>query len=172
MFYIHDIACISPQKTFSEIDIEHLNCPVGGKLPAIEPAYEGIPLNILRRMGKAVRMGVGAALTIAKQNAQGIIIGTANGGMEDCIRFLNQVIDYNEGVLTPTNFVQSTANAIASQIGLLTSNRGYNCTHVHRGLAFENAVLDTAMLLSENPSHRYLLGGIDEISAYNYNIEF
>ncbi|HVM88372.1 MAG TPA: beta-ketoacyl synthase chain length factor [Puia sp.] len=172
MFYFHHINCISPQKTFSEIDLEHINTPVGDKLLSVEPAYEGIPLNILRRMGKAVRMGVGAALKITRQNPDGIIIGTANGGMEDCIKFLNQVIDYNEGMLTPTNFVQSTTNAIASQIGLMSANKGYNCTHVHRGLAFENALLDTAMLLRENHGHQYLLGGIDEISAYNYNIEF
>ena len=122
-------------------------------------------------MGKAVRIGVGAALKIAKQNPDGVIIGTANGGMEDCIKFLNQIIDYDEGMLTPTNFVQSTTNAVAAQIGLMSANKGYNCTHVHRGLAFENAMTDVDMLLKENSSHSYLLGGVDEISAYNYNIE-
>src|SRR5579871_202241 len=171
MFYFHDISCISPQKTFSAIDIKNINPPQGDKLLVVEPSYEGIPLSILRRMGKAVRIGVGAALKIAKQNPDGIIIGTANGGMEDCIKFLNQIIEYNEGMLTPTNFVQSTTNAVAAQIGLMNANKGYNCTHVHRGLAFENAMLDVDMLLKENPSYNYLLGGVDEISAYNYNIE-
>jgi hypothetical protein len=171
MFYFHDISCISPQKTFSDIYIENINPPQGDKLLVIEPSYEGIPLGILRRMGKAVRIGVGAALNIAKKKPDGIIIGTANGGMEDCIKFLNQVIEYDEGMLTPTNFVQSTTNAVAAQIGLLSANKGYNCTHVHRGLAFENAMLDVDMLLKENSSYNYLLGGVDEISAYNYNIE-
>ena len=154
-----------------DIDIENLNPPIENKLLVAEPVYDGIPLGILRRMGKAVRIGVGAALKIAKQNPDGIVIGTANGGMEDCIKFLNQIIEYNEGILTPTNFVQSTTNAVAAQIGLMSTNKGYNCTHVHRGLAFENAMLDVDMLLKENPSHNYLLGGVDEISAYNYNIE-
>jgi hypothetical protein len=172
MFYLHHIACISPQKTFSEIDLEKTNAPVGDKLLVVEPAYDEIPLGILRRMGKAVRMGVGAAMKIVQHNPDGVIIGTANGGMEDCIKFLNQVIEYKEGMLTPTNFVQSTTNAIASQIGLLSANKGYNCTHVHRGLAFENALVDVDMLLKENPARHYLVGGVDEISAYNYNIEF
>jgi hypothetical protein len=92
--------------------------------------------------------------------------------MEDCIKFLNQIIDYEEGLLTPGNFVQSTSNAIASQIGLMNANKKYNITHVHRGLAFENAVIDAIMFANENPTHKYLLGGVDEISAYNYNIDF
>jgi 3-oxoacyl-[acyl-carrier-protein] synthase II len=50
-------------------------------------------------------------------------------------------------------------------------NKGYNITHVHRGMAFENALLDVDMLLKENPQNRYLLGGVEEISVYNYNIQ-
>jgi len=174
MLYIHRTTCISPQQTFGEIDIQNLKSSVDNKLHAAEPKYDQIPPGLLRRMGKAVRIGVGAALPLIKQgNApDGIIIGTANGGMEDCIKFLNQIIEYNEGMLTPGNFVQSTANAIASQISMMTSNKSYNITHVHRGLAFENAIIDALMLVRENASHRYLLGGVDEISAYNYNIDY
>ena len=171
--YIHKSICISPQHTFSQINLEAIVSSIDNKLIVIEPKYENIPLNILRRMGKAVRMGVGAALPLIKDHPElnGIIIGTANGGMEDCIKFLYQVIRYDEGKLTPTNFVQSTNNAIASQIGLSTRNNGYNITHVHRGLAFENALLDAMMLLAENPNSTYLLGSVDEISSYNYNLE-
>ena len=172
MFYIHHMSCISPQQTFGKVDIESLNESPNGKLHAAEPSYEGIPNSILRRMGKAIRLGVGAGVPLLRSAmVDGIIIGTGNGGMEDCIKFLNQIIDYNEGMLTPTNFVQSTTNAIAAQIGLLASNKSYNTTHVHRGLAFENALLDAAMLLKENTDAHYLVGGVDEISAYNYNID-
>jgi hypothetical protein len=175
MFYIHKTICISPQQTLSENGIDELKESVENKLYAIEPSYEGIPVKILRRMGKAVRISMGAAMPLLQNNDEaldGIIIGTAMGGMEDCINFLNQVIDYNEGMLTPTNFVQSTPNAIASQIGLLSKNKGYNTTHVHRGLSFENAVIDVNMLLKENPTNNYLLGGVDEISSYNYNMDY
>lgn len=175
MFYIHHTACISPQQTFLNEEISKLNESVDNKLQAVEPlVYENIPLSLLRRMGKAARLGVGAALPIISKISKldGIVIGTGNGGMEDCIKFLNQIIDYHEGRLTPTNFVQSTANAIASQLGFLCNNKGYNITHVHRGLAFENAVIDAGMLIKEYPSNCYLLGGVDEISDYNYNIEY
>ena len=174
MFYIHQTSCISPQQTFGQRNLDVIHEPVNNKLLAIEPQYENIPPGILRRMGKAVRMGVGAALPLIKHvdgAIDGIIIGTANGGMDDCIKFLNQIVQYDEGLLTPGNFVQSTANAIAAQIGLLTNNKGYNITHVHRGLSFENSILDAIMMLKENPGRQYLLGAVDEISAYNYNID-
>ena len=50
-----------------------------------------------------------------------MLIGTANGGIEDSIMFLNQIHDYEEGRLTPTSFVQSTYNAIAGMMGMITS---------------------------------------------------
>ena len=92
--------------------------------------------------------------------------------MEDCIKFLNQIIDYDEGLLTPGSFVQSTPNAAAGQLSLITKNHCYNATHVHLGLAFENALIDAQMLVTENPGAQYLVGGVDEISTYNYNIDY
>ncbi|MEO5996712.1 MAG: beta-ketoacyl synthase chain length factor [Chitinophagaceae bacterium] len=173
MFYIHQTTCISPQQTFLHPDLHQFRESVENKLKVMEPEYPGIPPGILRRMGKAVRIGVGAALPLVQQvPVAGIVIGTANGGMEDCIRFLNQIIQYEEGMLTPGNFVQSTPNSIAAQLGLLGNNKGHNSTHVHRGLAFENALLDVAMLSREHPGKNYLLGAVDEISTYNYNIDF
>ena len=173
MFYIHQTTCISPQQTFNEINLDVLHEAVDNKLSVMEPLYQGIPPGLLRRMGKAVKIGVGAALPLLKQPnvIAGIIIGTANGGMEESVKFLKQIIEYDEDALTPGNFVQSTSNAVASQVSLLTHNKGYNVTHVHRGLAFENAVIDAAMMVRENEETTYLLGGVDEISSYNYNLD-
>lgn len=173
MLYIHQSTCISPQQTFLEVNIDILHQPVDNKLKVIEPTYEGIPPGILRRMAKAVRIGVGAALPIIKEfpHIDGFIIGTSNAGMEDCIKFLNQIIQYEEGVLTPGNFVQSTPNALAGQLGLLTKNKNYNITHVHRGLSFEMAALDAMMMVNDYPENNYLLSAVDETSAYNYNID-
>ncbi len=171
--YLHNSNCIYPQVAFEKLDEVSLNVSENNRLKAIEPKYEGIPKGVLRRMGKAVRIGVGAALPlIADKELEGVILGTANGGMEDCVRFFNQIIDYDEGNLTPTNFVQSTTNAIASQIGLMATNKGHNNTHVHAGLAFENALIDVFIQLRHNAQGVYLVGGVDEISDYNYNIDF
>lgn len=166
MLYIHQTSCISPQE-----NLDTPNRPAGNQLKAVEPRYEGIPANVLRRMSKSVRMGVGAALPLLKHSPDGILIGTGYGGMEDSIRFLNQIVAFDEGVLTPGTFVQSTANAIASQLGLLQHNRGYNITFVNRGLSFESALLDAWMLVGEHPGRSWLVGGVDEISEHNYRFE-
>jgi hypothetical protein len=173
MFYIHHTVCISPQISFLETELDQLINYNENKMHTQEVSYEGIPTAVLRRMGKAVRLGVAASAPLFKmyEKLDGIIIGTANGGLEDSVKFLNQIMEYEEGVLTPTNFVQSTSNAIASQLGFLSKNKDYNITHVHKGLAFENAIIDVEMLLEESPKANYLLGGLDEICNYNFNIE-
>jgi hypothetical protein len=173
--YIHDAFCISPQQTYDEGFFQ--NSPkvhAGNRYTAIEPPYGTlIPGGLLRRMGKAVRMGVGAGLPLINRNTEieGIILGTANGGLEDCLKFLNQIVDYEEGTLTPTNFVQSTPNAVAGSLALMSKNTGYNSTHVNKGLSFEGALLDALLLLNEGKAQKLLLGGIEEISDYNYNID-
>jgi 3-oxoacyl-(acyl-carrier-protein) synthase len=193
MLYIHRSSCISPQSTFDPVDIATLRPSVDNVLRAIEPAYTGIPSGPLRRMGRSVKISVGAALPLLQggvaagktppvDTAPGtatpgspvpaaIILGTGNGGLEDCVKFLTQLIEYDEGMLTPGHFVQSTSNAMAAQISLVTGNRSYNATHVHRGLAFENALLDAFLHLRDYPARTCLLGAVDEISAHNDHIE-
>jgi hypothetical protein len=174
--YIIDSHCISAQETWNDMIFE--NPPLthhGNRYQAIEPDYKGIiPSSLLRRMGKAVRMGVGAGLPLLNKYSDvgGIILGTANGGLEDCLKFLNQIVDYDEGTLTPTNFVQSTPNAIAGSLALMHNNTHYNITHVHNGLAFEAAILDGLMLLQGGITRKVLIGNVEEISDYNYNIDF
>jgi hypothetical protein len=175
--FIKEAISISPQKTYTN---EFLDGEViaieSDRYIAIEPDYMGlIPNNLLRRMGKAVRMGIGAGMPLIQKypNLDGIILGTANGGLEDCIKFLNQLVAFEEGVLTPTNFVQSTPNAVTGQLAMMSTNRGYNMTHTHSSLAFETALVDADLFLSETSTTRsLLLGGLEEISDYNYNIDF
>lgn len=174
--YIKAVSAISPQLTYgNEFVNGDFQIHDKGILFATEPSYlDFIPASLLRRMGKAVRMGIGAGLPLVKQypGIEGIIIGTANGGLEDCIRFLNQIVDYEEGVLTPTNFVNSTPNAVAGQLALMGEKTGYNSTHTNGSLAFDNTLLDAQMVLenSDNPM-QLLVGAVEEISDYNYNID-
>ncbi|GGH50254.1 hypothetical protein GCM10007423_52860 [Dyadobacter endophyticus] len=172
--YITDSACISPQRTFDNAFFEgDIKVHEGDRYIAVEPVYgQLIPAGLLRRMGKAVRMGVGAGLPLIQHaQVEGIVLGTANGGLEDCLKFLNQIVDYDEGTLTPTNFVQSTPNAVAGNLALMSKTTGYNTTHVHKGLAFEAALLDTMLLLEEKRGNTFLIGSIEEISDYNHHID-
>jgi hypothetical protein len=174
--YLKRAFSISPQPTFdNRFENGELEIQEEKVYNALEPDYlEFIPASLLRRMGKAVRMGIGAGLPLLKENkkVEGIIIGTANGGLENCINFLNQIVEYAEGRLTPTNFVQSTPNAIAGQLALMDENTGYNVTHVNGSLSFENALIDGMMYLEScNKPTDLLIGAVEEISDYNYNID-
>lgn len=172
---IKDCLAISPQDTYNnEHYLNDIKYHFGNKVLAVEPDYSGIiKASQLRRMGKALRMGIGCGFPLFQKNSDidGIIIGTSEGGLEDCIKFLNQIVDYEEGTLTPTNFVQSTPNAIGGLLALMTKNHKYNITHVNKGLSFENAVLDAKMLLSEKNAKKLLVGNIEEVSEYNFNID-
>lgn len=167
--------CISPQITYGKEEFQHgIKELSGNKFFAIEPEYgEMIPPASYRRMSKLTRMGVGTALPLLKKHTDisGIILATADGGVTDSIKFLNQIEQYNEGTLTPTNFVQSTPNSLAGILSVLTSNNGYNNTHVHDYLSFENALIDAYMFLGENGGS-VIAGAAEEISEWNFNLKF
>ncbi|MFC2101012.1 beta-ketoacyl synthase chain length factor [Bacteroidota bacterium] len=174
--FVKDLYCISPQHTIDENFFERNTISYqGNKYVSVEPDYADlIHFGLLRRMGRAVRIGIGTGMPLLKRNpnVDGIIIGSANGGLEDVIKFLNQILKYEEGNLTPTNFIQSTPNSVAGNLAIMSQNNKYNLTHVHKGLAFENALLDAKLLLEEGSAKSVLAGNIEEISDYNYNIDF
>ncbi|BDS13975.1 beta-ketoacyl synthase chain length factor [Aureispira anguillae] len=175
--YIIDMSCISSQDTYYSNTIfeEGIKIHTEHQYWAVEPKYKKmVPLNLLRRMSKSVRMGVGTGIPLMNkfQNTiDGIIIGSANGSIKKSISFLNQIVEYNEGTLTPTDFIQSTSNSIAGTLALMGKITGYNNTHVNNGIAFESAVLDALLLFEEKNAKRLLLGGVEEISQANYNID-
>jgi hypothetical protein len=173
--FIRDLNCTSPQHTLSPSFFEEdlvLHC--GNQYLCIEPVYSGlIPPAQLRRMGRASKLGAGTALPLLNKYPEisAIVLATADGGVEDSMQFLNQLVDYKEGTLTPTHFVQSTPNSIAGLLALLAGKTGYNATHVNKGLAFESALLDAMLVLKENEASTLLLGAVEQFSIHNYNIE-
>lgn len=173
--YIKDLKAISAQNTLDDTFFKQEAINITGLIyNAIRPNYRDlIPLKILRRMGNTIKMALGTGLPIIeKHQIDAIIIGTAHGGVQDSIKFLNQIVQYEEGTLTPTNFVQSTPNAIAGAIAQASKCYGYNNTHTNSGLSFEGAILDAKLLLDNNESKHVLLGAVEEVSTFNSNIEF
>ena len=162
------IPAVSPEnKEFPKLDKKYLQ--------AIEPDYkEIINPNLIRRMGRVIKMGVAASMKCLKEagveNPDAIITGTGLGCIEDTEKFLNQIVINKEQFLAPTSFIQSTHNTIAGQIALLLKCHSYNFTFVHRNFSFENAVTDSLMMLAEHPEYRVLLGGVDEITEGSYTI--
>ncbi|MDP6908854.1 MAG: beta-ketoacyl synthase chain length factor, partial [Flavobacteriales bacterium] len=179
--FIKDLACISPQRTFpstgsgqaeNEFFAKEPIVYAGSQFKAVEPSYSEIPRGQLRRMGKSNRMATGAGIPLLqKWNTDGIIIGTTDGGMEDCHKFLNQIIQYEEGTLTPTGFVQGSPSSPAGGLALMSSNSGYNNTHSNKGLSFENCLMDANLLFLEGRAKSLMVGCVEEISQAQYRIE-
>lgn len=165
--YINGTGCISSQDTINDqwfFDV--IAEPAGDYFNAIEPSYkEYIAPNLLRRMGRAIKMGVATANLAINQagikNVDAIITGTGLGCFEDSERFLLAMLNNDEQFLTPTSFIQSTHNTVGSQIALIMKCHDYNFTYVHRGFSFESTVQDSLMLFSEG-KETVLVGGIEE----------
>lgn len=174
--YIRATANISPQKTFGHSAF--LTEPVqqiGDRLTCIEPDYKGIiDAKLIRRMSRIIKMGVASAMECLQESGvavpDAIVTGTAYGCLEDTGAFLTKMVSYNEELLTPTAFIQSTHNTIGAQIALMLQCRNYNNTFVHRGFSFESALLDGMLLLLDNEANNVLVGGVDEITNISHAI--
>jgi hypothetical protein len=168
------MAVIKRYKTISVINSFEkgiiANLKEGGK-ELSEPEYkEIIPANLLRRMSKVLRMGVGCGLAVAlDEKIEGVIVGSGIGCYQNSITFTEHYLNKPEGALSPTAFIQSTDNAIAGQIAIALGNNAYNNTYIHKGIAFENALVDALLLLREGKNN-ILVGAVDEwIRIYEHD---
>ncbi len=174
--YIRSAGIISPQDTFGQDARLPIATPhEGSRMNALEPDYKIIldPKSI-RRMSRIIRMGSAAAMECMYHSGlvmpDAIITGTAYGCLEDTIIFLNKMEENKEEMLTPTAFIQSTHNSVGAQIALTLKCQGYNNTFVHRGLSFEQALLDAMLLMEDGDARNVLVGGIDEITDTSHAI--
>jgi 3-oxoacyl-[acyl-carrier-protein] synthase II len=158
--YIHEYRTISRIDSFQSSILSAIQERSGN---AIEPDYKQyIPPNLLRRMNKAQRLGVGCALSLSQDDLpDGIVVGTGIGCYGNSIKFTEHYLEKTAGALSPTAFTQSTDNTIAGQIAIIQKNGGYNSTYIHKGVSFENALLDAFLLILEGKK-KILIGGVDE----------
>jgi 3-oxoacyl-[acyl-carrier-protein] synthase II len=143
-------------------------------LKSLEPDYDNfIDSKMIRRMSRIVKMGVAAAMTCLRnagvENPAAILTATAYGCLEDSSAFLRRMIEFEEKMLSPTAFIQSTHNTVGAQIALLLKCHNYNNTIVHRAFSFENALTESFLLLQEGVSP-VLVGAIDEITDDRHSI--
>ncbi|WP_034925038.1 beta-ketoacyl synthase chain length factor [Gillisia sp. CAL575] len=167
--YITGIGAISAQteeSVFSEKSVVYTS----NIFQAISPNFkEYIPAMALRRMSKAIKMGL-TAVKMALQDANvelpdAIITGTGEGCKQDTEKFLGSMLSQEEDLLTPTSFIQSTHNTVGGQIALNLGCSGYNVTYSQERASLESALIDSVLLLNEKPSlNSVLVGGVDEVS--------
>ena len=166
--YINGISSISPQPEdiFETGGIEHFSTTI---IPALDQDYKSfIKPMTLRRMSKAVKMGLFCAkkalLDAQTEMPDVIIVGTGQGCLQDTGEFMESMLSSNEGLLSPTSFIQSTHNTVAGQIALNLKCTGYNMTYTQNSASFESALLDASLQFQENTNLNVLVGGVDEIS--------
>jgi 3-oxoacyl-(acyl-carrier-protein) synthase len=168
--YINGIGLVSPQPTLDNqvflektIALEHTYFPIS------EPVYKQfIHPRELRRMSKIIRNGlVAAKIALAEaalENPDAIITGTGLGCAIDTEKFLINLIQNKETLLTPTAFIQSTHNTLGGSIAIGLNCHQYNMTYVHRGFSFESALLDAELMIQSDEIHNALVGGFDEMT--------
>jgi 3-oxoacyl-(acyl-carrier-protein) synthase len=99
-----------------------------------------------------------------------IISGTGLGCIENTEKFLMSIMQNDEKFLQPTYFMQSTHNILSSTIAIELQCHGYNNTFVHRGVSFENALLDAMMQFANKKIENSLLGGYEELTDNYYTL--
>ena len=98
-----------------------------------------------RRLGPLLKRALVSALTALEKAGvavpDAILSGTGLGCMETTERVLDSLKTGEEGC-SPTDFMQSTHNTIASTIAIRLGCSGYNCSYSQGDVSFENALLD------------------------------
>ena len=173
-YYLNGIGIISPQKTFdSQVFLSDVTSYDGNVLRCITPDFKAFinPIQ-LRRLSRTLRIGLSAAVICMRDAGvkmpDGIITATGYGFLEDTAKFLHEMLSQQEKQLTPTYFMQSTSNALAGLVALTIKCMGYNNTYASKGFAFENAITDAMMQLSDNPDGNLLVGAYDEAAEVQY----
>ena len=175
--YINGLSCISPQLTFDQSQfLSHVKNYDSGRLSCIEPDYTPfIDPKASRRMGRLLKYGTTAGLMALRDadidTPDAISTGTGFGLLEDSGKFLKNITETDEGMVSPTAFIQSTHNTVSSNIALVTGCRGHNNTFVHKAFSMESAVTDAQMLMTESPLlNNMLVGAYDELTDYSYTV--
>ena len=167
--YINGISSISaqPEDIFenSEPKIYHLNI-----IPALDQDYKSLikPM-MLRRMSKAVKMGLFCSKKALEQAGvdmpNAVLVGTGQGCMQDTEKFMSNMLDAEESLLSPTSFIQSTHNTVGGQIALNLKCKGHNMTFTQNSVSFESALLDVILQMEDTEVQNILVGGVDETST-------
>ena len=138
--------------------------------PGEDPDYrQYIPPMQARRMGRLLkRTLVCARAALAQAGVEmpdAILCGTAYGCIEPTERILASLRDNGEGSVSPTDFMQSTHNTIASTVAIQLGCHGYNCTYSQGRESFAHALLDAWLQLRAGEISSALVLQADENSA-------
>lgn len=125
------------------------------KLPKLPPL-------VARRLGGVLRRGLQTSLAILKrvgvEHPDAIIVGSADGCVEETAAFLHSIINNAEDALSPTPFIYSTYNTLASLIAIHTRTHSYNTTYSHGAHSLYSALLDALLQIRLGDIQNALVG--------------
>lgn len=132
------------------------------QLSGADPDFrQYIPPMQARRMGTQLKRAVVCAKMALEQAGvalpDAILCGTRLGLTEPTDRILETLRTEGEGSVSPTDFMQSTHNTIASTIAIQLGCHGYNCTYSQGDDSLDNALLDARLLLAEGSCQTVLV---------------
>lgn len=166
--YINGISSVSPQP--EEIfEVGNPRVYRENILTSLAQDYKSLikPM-MLRRMSKAVKMGLYCAkkslLEAQIIMPDAILVGTGQGCLQDTEKFMTNMLESEDALLSPTSFIQSTHNTVGGQIALDLKCKAYNMTFTQSSVSFESALLDVLLQFEEKNTANILVGGVDEIS--------
>ena len=119
-----------------------------------------------RRMGKLMKAATITSLKALRQAGiecpDAIITATAYGMLETSWKFLLDMLENGEEMLSPTLFMQSTHNTLSSAIAIRTKCHGYNMTYSQGSESLEWALRDARRLIETGKAKTVLVGCHDE----------
>lgn len=127
-----------------------------------------------RRADRLVRMAVLAASDAVQESGlagslnrqrMGVIIATALGPHVTTFSFLDGILDFGDGAVSPTAFSHSVHNAAASYVATTLDIRGPTLTMTHFHFAFQQAVQLAQAWLQEKRCDAVLVGTADELGG-------
>ncbi|MDR3266339.1 MAG: beta-ketoacyl synthase chain length factor [Tannerella sp.] len=171
--YIQSANQISVQKPLSDEWLTHPILYDEKRVPTKDPDFKAFLSPLMsRRMCNLLKRAVVLSRETLKEAQvempDAIISGTGLGCIENTEKFLSSISENEEKFLQPTFFMQSTHNILSSTVAIDLKCHGYNNTYVHRGVSFENALLDVMMQFEAKKVNNVLLGGYDELTDDYY----
>jgi 3-oxoacyl-(acyl-carrier-protein) synthase len=136
-----------------------------------EPDYRSyIPMMQLRRMSPILRRAMVAALRCMEESGiacpDAILTATHWGCLNDTERFLDELSETDEELLSPSAFIQSVHNTVAAQMAIRLKCGGFNCTYTHCEQSLSSALLEAFLLLRSGKIENALVTNNDEHDTF------
>ena len=152
-----------------ECEIRHLNKRLPVYVVADETLADKLLLKKMRRADRFSKMAVLAAADALRDSGlesdgqrTGVILATSFGAHQTTFDFLDDIIDYGEGQVSPTIFSNSVHNAAVSYITSVLDITGPTLTVTRFSFAFQSALQLAQLWLADRRCDSVLVGAADQ----------